>query len=161
MFSSVRDCIYSFASGRAGSLLRSEGFSLVAASRGYSRAVVVGISLRGFSIWEPSSLGWGGFSACVEWAQWLLGTSIPPGLEMEPMRPALAGEVSATGLPGKFLFLIQFSSIAQSCPTLSDRMGCSTLGLPGHHQLQKFTQTHDVHSLDVLFFRLNWEGFVT
>ena len=75
---------------------------------------------------------------------------------MEPMRPALAGEVSATGLPGKFLFLIQFSSIAQSCPTLSDRMGCSTLGLPGHHHLQEFTQTHDVHSsLDVLFFSLN------
>ena len=74
---------------------------------------------------------------------------------MEPMRPALAGEVSATGLPGKFLFLIQFSSVAQSCPTRTDPMGCSTLGLPGHHHLLEFTQTHDVHSLDVLFFRLN------
>ena len=75
---------------------------------------------------------------------------------MEPMRPALEGEVSATGLPGKFLFLIQFSSVAQSCPTLSDHMGCGTLGLPGHHHLPEFTQIHDVHSsLDVLFFTLN------
>ena len=62
---------------------------------------------------------------------------------MEPMRPALEGEVSATGLPGKFLFLIQFSSVAQSCPTLSDHMGCGTLGLPGHHHLPEFTQIHD------------------
>ena len=36
----------------------------------------------------------------------------------------------------------QFSSITQSCPTLCDPMSCSTPGLPVHHQLQKFTQTH-------------------
>ena len=32
-----------------------------------------------------------------------------------------------------------FSSVAQSCPTLSDSMDCS---MPVHHQLLEFTQTH-------------------
>ena len=37
---------------------------------------------------------------------------------------------------------IQFSSVAQSCPTLCDPMNCSMPGLPVHHQLPEFTQTH-------------------
>ena len=37
---------------------------------------------------------------------------------------------------------IQFSSVTQSCPTLCDPMNRSTPGLPVHHQLPKFTQTH-------------------
>ena len=37
---------------------------------------------------------------------------------------------------------VQFSSVAQSCPTFCDPMDCSTPGLPVHHQLQEFTQTH-------------------
>ena len=37
---------------------------------------------------------------------------------------------------------VQFSSVTQSCPTLCDPMNCSTPGLPVHHQLLKFTQTH-------------------
>ena len=37
---------------------------------------------------------------------------------------------------------IQFSSVAQSCPTLCDPMDCSTSGLPVHHQLLEFIQTH-------------------
>ena len=37
---------------------------------------------------------------------------------------------------------VQFSSVAQSCPTLCDPMNYSTPGLPVHHQLQEFTQTH-------------------
>ena len=36
----------------------------------------------------------------------------------------------------------QFSSVTQSCPTLCDLMNCSTPGLPVHHQLLEFTQTH-------------------
>ena len=36
----------------------------------------------------------------------------------------------------------QFSSVAQSCPTLYDPMNHSTPGLPVHHQLLEFTQTH-------------------
>ena len=37
---------------------------------------------------------------------------------------------------------VQFSLVAQSCPTLCDPMNCSTLGLPVHHHLLEFTQTH-------------------
>ena len=37
---------------------------------------------------------------------------------------------------------VQFSSVAQSCPTLCDPVSCSTPGLPVHHQLPEFTQTH-------------------
>ena len=40
------------------------------------------------------------------------------------------------------LNLDQFSSVAQSCPTLCDPMNRSTPGLPAHHQLPEFTQTH-------------------
>ena len=39
-------------------------------------------------------------------------------------------------------FCEQFSSVAQSWPTLCNPMDCSTPGLPVHHQLPKFTQTH-------------------
>ena len=42
--------------------------------------------------------------------------------------------------------MIQFSSVAQSCPTLCDPMNCSTPGLPVYHQLPESTQTH-VHSV--------------
>ena len=37
---------------------------------------------------------------------------------------------------------VQFSSVTQSCPTLCDPMNHSTPGLPVHHQLLEFTQTH-------------------
>ena len=36
----------------------------------------------------------------------------------------------------------QFSSVAQLCPTLCDPMNQSTPGLPVHHQLPEFTETH-------------------
>ena len=36
----------------------------------------------------------------------------------------------------------QFSSVAQSCPTLCNPMNHSTPGLPDHQQLLEFTQTH-------------------
>ena len=39
-------------------------------------------------------------------------------------------------------YSVQFSSVAQSCLTLGDLMDCSTPGLPVHHQLLEFTQTH-------------------
>ena len=40
------------------------------------------------------------------------------------------------------VILIHFSSVTQSCPTLWDPMNCITPGLPVHHQLPEFTQTH-------------------
>ena len=41
---------------------------------------------------------------------------------------------------------VQFSSVAQSCPTLCDPMNRSTPGIPVHHQLPELTQTH-VHQV--------------
>ena len=40
------------------------------------------------------------------------------------------------------LFMIQFSSVTQSCPTLCNPMNRSTPGLPVPHQLPEFTQTY-------------------
>ena len=37
---------------------------------------------------------------------------------------------------------VHFISVAQSCPTLCDPISHSTPGLPVHHQLLEFTQTH-------------------
>ena len=37
---------------------------------------------------------------------------------------------------------VQFSSVAQSCPTVCDHMDCSILGFPVHQQLLELTQTH-------------------
>ena len=37
---------------------------------------------------------------------------------------------------------VQFSSVAQLCPTLCDPMNHSTPGLPVYHQLPEFTQSH-------------------
>ena len=41
----------------------------------------------------------------------------------------------------RYLFKVQFSSVAQSCLTPCDPMNCSMPGLPVHHQLPEFTQT--------------------
>ena len=38
--------------------------------------------------------------------------------------------------------ILQFSSLTKSCPTLCDPVNRSTPGLPVHHQLPEFTQTH-------------------
>ena len=39
-------------------------------------------------------------------------------------------------------YSVQFSSVTQSCLTLCNPVDCSTPGLPVHHQLPEFTQTH-------------------
>ena len=42
-----------------------------------------------------------------------------------------------------FIYIsVQIRSVAQSCPTICDPMNPSTPGLPVHHQLPEFTQTH-------------------
>ena len=42
---------------------------------------------------------------------------------------------------------VQFSSVAQSCPTLCEPMNCSMPGLPVHHQLPEFTQLMSIKSV--------------
>ena len=39
-------------------------------------------------------------------------------------------------------YMIQFSSVTQSCLTLCEPMDCSTLGFPVHHQILELAQTH-------------------
>ena len=55
------------------------------------------------------------------------------------LEPITQSEVSQKE---KHQYSIQFSSVAQSCPTLCNPMNCSTPGLPFHCQLPEFTQTH-------------------
>ena len=52
---------------------------------------------------------------------------------------------------------VQFSSVAQSCSTLCNPMNRSTPGLPVHHQLPEFTQTH-VHRVSdaISLLDTNW-----
>ena len=45
---------------------------------------------------------------------------------------------------------VQFSSVTQSCPTLCNPMNRSTPGLPVHHQLPEFTQTHILRVSDAI-----------
>ena len=40
-------------------------------------------------------------------------------------------------------YSVQFSSVAQSCPTICDPMNCNMPGLPVYHQLLEFTQTQE------------------
>ena len=55
---------------------------------------------------------------------------------------------SAGGYPhcfhacGCWKYSVQFSSVAQSCPTLCNPMNRSMPGLPVHHHLPEYTQTH-------------------
>ena len=66
---------------------------------------------------------------------WAVAYQAPPSMEFPRQE-------YWSGLPLPSLSLHQFSSVAQSCPTLCDPMNCSTPGLPVHHQLLEFTQTH-------------------
>ena len=65
-----------------------------------------------------------------------------PGPGIEPRPPALQADSLLSKPPRKPLYDIQFSSVAQSCPTLRDLMNRSMPGLPVHHHLPEFTQTH-------------------
>ena len=45
-----------------------------------------------------------------------------------------------------YIYIYQFTSVAQLCPTLCDPMNCSISGHLVHHHLPEFTQTH-VHQV--------------
>ena len=71
-----------------------------------------------------------------------------PALPLRPQAPYQEGDSSSLVIPELSCFhitaelLVQFSSVAQLCPTLCDPMNRSTPGLPVHCQLPEFTQTH-------------------
>ena len=58
------------------------------------------------------------------------------------MKNSSDGLISRLNMAKERIGDCQFSSVAQSCPTLCDPMNRSTPGLPVHHQLPEFTQTH-------------------
>ena len=69
---------------------------------------------------------------------------LPPGdlpnLGIKLRSPTLQADALLSEPPGKVKY--QFSSVTHSCPTLCNPINCSTPGLPVHHQLPEFTQTH-------------------
>ena len=54
----------------------------------------------------------------------------------------LLSHIQKVRLYYRYVLSVHFSSVAQSCPTLCYPMNRSTPGLPVHHQLLEFTQTH-------------------
>ena len=74
-------------------------------------------------------------------------TILHRNLECRAKNPGRSAVVTGDGESehrhlGNQLSSAQLSSVAQSCPTLCDPMNRSTPGLPVHHQLPEFTQTH-------------------
>ena len=98
----------------------------------------VGI-LRGLHIFNP-------------WIRFGMGEPPASGLSTGIKTPANSGKFSQSGLqqrgPMEFQDSLkifsghQIRSVAQSCPTLCDPMNRSKPGLPVHHQLPEFTETH-------------------
>ena len=62
--------------------------------------------------------------------------------KLRNMAKQCARDLLNCACPNNTCTSVQFSSVAQSCPTLRDPMNCSTPGLPVHHHLLEFTQTH-------------------
>ena len=108
------------------------------------------LTLKTIASQTPLSMG---FSRQESWS----GLPCPPpgnladaGIEPESLTTAASACEPFTLMPpGKSHWgpSVQFSSIAQSCPTLCDPMDCSTSGFPVRHQLLEPAQTH-VHRVD-------------
>ena len=95
---------------------------------------------RGWDGWTVSLMQWTWvwISSGSWW--WTGRPGILQSMGSQRVRHNWATELNWTEKTLKKVF-IQFSSVAQSCPTLCDPMYRSTPGLPVHHQLPKFTQT--------------------
>ena len=86
--------------------------------------------------WILYQLSHQGIPTILEWIAYPFSRDLlDPGIELES--PALQTD-SLPVVCGS----VQFSSVAQSCPTLCDLMNHSTPGLPVHCQLPEFTQIH-------------------
>ena len=73
--------------------------------------------------------------------------ALPYWLKLNRLKTPNVDENPHTWLMGVQTGTVQFSSVAQSCPTLCDPVNRSTPGLLVHHQLPEFTQTH-VHRVN-------------
>ena len=99
------------------------------------------------------SLGVGGINIMTNTCHWLLCLCVSTsgrgwrGCKSYPQHQKGGTQSSPLGwyhTPVLGSVSVQFSSVAQSqsCPTLCDPMNRSMSGLPVHHQLPEFTQTH-------------------
>ena len=76
--------------------------------------------------------------------QWRLSRGVPPRLLRAEGVAVLLPPPGGSRAPGAVApRVVQFSSVTQLRPTLCDPMNRSTPGLPVHHQLPEFTQTHN------------------
>ena len=90
-----------------------------------------------------------GFFRQEYWSQLLCplpGDLYNPGIELASLMSSVLVGVFFTSA----IWAVEFSSVAQSSPTLCDPMNRSTPGLPVHHQLPEFTQTHIHRVSDVI-----------
>ena len=67
-------------------------------------------------------------------------------LNIQKTKIMASGPITSWQIYGETMETDQFSSVIQSCPTLCKPMNLSMPGLPVHHQLPEFTQTH-VHQV--------------
>ena len=67
-----------------------------------------------------------------------------PETKIMAASPITSGQIEGKKVEAvtDFIFSVQFSSVAQSCPTLCDPMNCSTPGFSVYHQLQELAQNH-------------------
>ena len=72
------------------------------------------------------------------------------GITVKQTSPSSCLRVRFRGNQSKTYSSVQFSSVAQSCPTLCDPMNHSTPGPPVRHQLPEFTQTHAYRVADTI-----------
>ena len=137
---------------RAGGWVRGTVGAVTALARQVLCCAVLSHSVVSSS-WRPRGLQptrllcpWG-FSRQEYWS----GVPCPPAGPLsnsgiKPRFPALQVDSLPSEPPGKpkntGVGSVQFSSVAQSCLTLCNPMNCSTPGLPVHHHLPEFIQTH-------------------
>ena len=81
-------------------------------------------------------------SSCI----WQFLTKVIKQFNGEKVIPINGAEYEYRNKKNSINLSVQFSSVAQSCPTLCNPMNRSTPGLPVHHQLPEFTQIH-VHQV--------------
>ena len=83
------------------------------------------------------SLVWGEGGWLILWRKVTSSTSF-----VEPPVYVRAARVLCICVSIRGLGYLLIQSVTQSCPSLCHLMDCSTPGLPVHHQLPEFTQTH-------------------
>ena len=82
---------------------------------------------------------------CIRWPKyWSFSFNIRPSNEHPGLISFRMDWLDLLAVQGTLKSILQqsVSSVAQSCPTLCHPMNLSTPGLPVHHQLPEFTQTH-------------------